>query len=238
MLVIEPTRLEILQMESQKEKRMILLQWKDRNSFTGTLSIERDLRDTFEPHGPVLDVGVHVDEPAAWVSMQHASDAYKASHNFGTELLGSVPKLTLVLNSLEAEYVLGTTEHDPNVPMDTLQVPVNEKQWLISPPPSPPVGWKPIPEDPPCINQDLVDALMGMDPRKPADIFVPQKEKQPRISVVLADESEDEEENVAGLNFFSAAPPWGKQSHGAPWQVSSQAQTQAQKTKRPPTKVN
>lgn len=32
---------------------------------------------------------------------------------------------------------------------DTLQVPKLTKQFLISPPPSPPIGWEPVKEDPP-----------------------------------------------------------------------------------------
>ena len=38
--------------------------------------------------------------------------------------------------------------------MDTLAVPDLEKQWLISPPPSPPIGWEPKKEDPPIVNQE------------------------------------------------------------------------------------
>ena len=50
------------------------------------------------------------------------------------------------------------------------QVPIAEKQWLISPPPSPPVGWAPIREDPPVYNESLVEALMGLDPRRPREL--------------------------------------------------------------------
>ena len=48
--------------------------------------------------------------------------------------------------------------------MDRLQVPKLEKQWLVSPPPSPPEGWVPRVEDPPIFNADLVEALQGLDP--------------------------------------------------------------------------
>ena len=48
--------------------------------------------------------------------------------------------------------------------MDRLQVPRLEKQWLVSPPPSPPEGWVPRVEEPPIFNADLVEALLGLDP--------------------------------------------------------------------------
>ncbi|XP_049527864.1 calcipressin-3 isoform X3 [Dermacentor silvarum] len=45
-----------------------------------------------------------------------------------------------------------------------LQPPPLERQFLISPPASPPVGWEPAAEQQPCINYDIITALASLAP--------------------------------------------------------------------------
>lgn len=47
-----------------------------------------------------------------------------------------------------------------------LHPPALTKQFLISPPASPPVGWEPRPEDEPLVNHDLLAAIANLSPGK------------------------------------------------------------------------
>ena len=53
---------------------------------------------------------------------------------------------------------------DPSTSTDIerLDVPMQQKQFLISPPPSPPVGWEQAVEDAPVINHALAEALQRL----------------------------------------------------------------------------
>ncbi|XP_050531647.1 protein sarah [Daktulosphaira vitifoliae] len=65
----------------------------------------------------------------------------------------------------------------PVTPMDAadqhLQLPAPVKQFLISPPASPPEGWVPRAEGEPLINYDLIAAIASLTPGQPHEIHAP-----------------------------------------------------------------
>ncbi|XP_014097708.1 protein sarah [Bactrocera oleae] len=66
-----------------------------------------------------------------------------------------------------------------------LQPPAPVKQFLISPPASPPAGWEPREENEPLVNHDLLAALASLTPGESHELH-PQSEDQPGIIVHTA----------------------------------------------------
>ncbi|TMW50164.1 hypothetical protein DOY81_004789 [Sarcophaga bullata] len=66
-----------------------------------------------------------------------------------------------------------------------LQPPAPVKQFLISPPASPPAGWEPREENEPLVNHDLLAALASLTPGESHELH-PQSEDQPAIVVHTA----------------------------------------------------
>ncbi|KAG2185422.1 hypothetical protein INT44_002213 [Umbelopsis vinacea] len=90
---------------------------------------------------------------------------------------GQVSVWPMNINFLKG-LLIGVTEQHTNIDPDSatvlLQVPELEKNWLISPPGSPPVGWQQIREDPPnrtVLPHDLSHALMSLSDEMEDDEF-------------------------------------------------------------------
>lgn len=73
----------------------------------------------------------------------------------------------------------------------TLQPPPPVKQFLISPPASPPVDWKPITEALPVINHDLLAAVAQLQPDEPYEAH-PPSQTNPSITVHWCQDDETE----------------------------------------------
>lgn len=70
-----------------------------------------------------------------------------------------------------------------------LNIPKLSKQFLISPPVSPPVGWKPHEEGSPCIDVQLISAIANLVPGQVHEIH-PASESQPGIFVEVCEEAQ------------------------------------------------
>lgn len=68
-----------------------------------------------------------------------------------------------------------------------LRPPTPQRQFLISPPASPPVGWEPAPEAEPCISYDIISALASLTPGETHELH-PATGSQPGIVVHVCEE--------------------------------------------------
>lgn len=85
---------------------------------------------------------------------------------------------------------------DPTSEPETLAVPTTDKNFLISPPGSPPVGWEPIREDPPnrdTLADDLMKALADL-----RDTGSHIESHQPRVWGESKSDEEDTGERTSG----------------------------------------
>ena len=68
------------------------------------------------------------------------------------------------------------------MPMEYLEVPLLTKQFLISPPASPPVDWEPEHEDPPVVDEEFLCQFSGLNPGMPR-IVLQAENSMPAIQV-------------------------------------------------------
>jgi len=91
----------------------------------------------------------------------------------------------------------------------SLMPPPPTKQFLISPPASPPVGWQQTLESHPIVNYDLLAAVATLDTSRPHELHS-SAEDAPSIVVHLCDESSHEvsanEEDLSKFHPLKALP--------------------------------
>lgn len=88
-----------------------------------------------------------------------------------------------------------------------LQPPAPYKQFLISPPVSPPMDWRPHEENEPIINQDLLAALANLTPGESHELH-PQSTEHPAIVVHTAFITTDDDDTlVEEISTPNGIPP-------------------------------
>ncbi|XP_054708692.1 calcipressin-2-like [Uloborus diversus] len=92
-----------------------------------------------------------------------------------------------VVNCYFAQPIASTGNKDGEASDSYLQPPSPVRQFLISPPASPPVGWEPVDEARPCINYDLLSALAKLTPGEAHELHPPSG-SQPGIVVHVCED--------------------------------------------------
>lgn len=86
-----------------------------------------------------------------------------------------------------------------------LNIPKLTKQFLISPPASPPEGWEPVIESSPCIDVQLISAIANLVPGEVHEIH-PASESQPGIYVEVCEDPQFANESSAMQRSCSRIP--------------------------------
>ncbi|GIY43609.1 protein sarah [Caerostris darwini] len=96
-----------------------------------------------------------------------------------------------IVNCYFAQPITSTGSKDGETSDTYLQPPSPVRQFLISPPASPPVGWEPVDEAQPCINYDLLAALAKLTPGEAHELHPPSR-TQPGIVVHVCEDQNTE----------------------------------------------
>ncbi|GAB6022463.1 hypothetical protein CHUAL_006574 [Chamberlinius hualienensis] len=134
------------------------------------------------------------EEEAAF---QYFKSFRRVKVNFSTSVIAAQARIQLhqtqvgenLVNCYFAQPIRLKDNADPY-----LQLPAPVKQFLISPPASPPVGWEPVGEAEPVINYDLLSAMASLAPGESHELHPPSA-NQPGI-VVHVCHTEAEEDNT------------------------------------------
>ncbi|KAJ1310558.1 hypothetical protein OPQ81_007288 [Rhizoctonia solani] len=202
------------------------------------------LRDLFASYGPL-----HSWAPLrglARIILVYWDDRNAEEAKLGTD------GLSLGTESNGAGFVLrvyrGAPTPTKSEQPSTLAVPALEKNFLISPPGSPPVGWEPIVEDPPnkdALASDLIEALKRLQLSREGGVEVLVSSNESGVPAVHLEGEWDDDESIgrggSGISMVKAtvASMGGSGSGiatpvGSSWLNGERVSVQKIPTARPP----
>lgn len=119
--------------------------------------------------------------------------AEEARLNLNHCLLGNTKFKCYLAQIIKPNYLAANSNENGNGYTNSmhLNIPKLTKQFLISPPASPPVGWEPVNESSPCIDVQLLSAIANLVPGKVHEIHA-GNDSQPGIYVEVCEEPQFE----------------------------------------------
>ncbi|KAI5629595.1 calcipressin-1 [Silurus asotus] len=113
------------------------------------------VKDQFEALFQQFDTGVY---------FQFFKSFLRVRINFTNSVAATQARLNLHKSDFNGKEMRLYFAQSVHIGSPRLEPPKPEKQFLISPPASPPVGWKPSPDATPLINYDLLCAVSKLGP--------------------------------------------------------------------------
>lgn len=200
------------------------------------------LRDLFGSYGqlhswaPLRGLGriilVYWDERHAEDAKLGTDGLHLGSDSHGYVAFAGMTHTDLGRPSFVLRVFRGTPTPTQASEPSTLAVPALEKNFLISPPGSPPVGWEPVVEDPPnkdALAADLMEALRRLQLSREGGVEVLVSSGESGVAVHLEwDDSETQPIGTGGGGSGVATPL------GASWLDGERVPVQKAPTPRPP----
>ncbi|KAJ7882844.1 Calcipressin [Mycena leptocephala] len=154
---------------------------------------------------------VYVSEDARKRPKSTAIPSFSSKRTIG------LSQITLRVYRADPNPLLATESDDLVPEANYLRPPAVEKNFLISPPGSPPVGWEPIKEEPPNatpLADDLMAALRKLQvnerPSSGLEVLLEPQDGDSGVGVYVQDCDDEEEEDEEDWVYGESAPTRGK----------------------------